>query len=212
VAASPPPIASKDAIAKLSAQAPTLRRAVEEQSVVLQTARGLATALKQGDGTVTLSLQPPRLGQLKVHLTLQDTMVAARLEPTTTAARQLLVDSEHSLRAALEARGLSVERIDVDAVKPPPHAIDVAPRPEAGGAKEHDVHPDNPGAGSAGPGNQGGHAGSGAEAHTGGASGQGVEAPPPAEGWTDSGALGTAELSYALDDGGVYRLHLNALA
>jgi hypothetical protein len=207
-----PVISSKDAISQLSAQAPVLRRAVEQQSLILQTARGLATAFKQGDGTVTLSLQPPRLGQLKVHLTLQDAVISAKIEPTTVAARKLLIDSEHSLRAALEARGLSVERIEVDAVKPSPHAFDPAPTPEANGAKDDGRRSDHPGGDSAGPGHEGDKPGSGAEAHAGAAMDGGAEAPGPADGVPVGMALGSGEVSYAIDGGGIYRLHLDALA
>jgi hypothetical protein len=160
-------MAAKDALQKLTGQAPALRRAVEQQSLVLQAARGMAQALKDGNGTITLNLQPPRLGQLKVHLTMQDASLTARIEPTSAAARQLLMDSQHSLRAALEARGLSVERIEVEAVKPPPHTADPTPAPEAHGATDGGVQPDHPGGDSAGPGDSGGQAGWGAEAHTG---------------------------------------------
>jgi flagellar hook-length control protein FliK len=207
-----PVVSTTDALSRLTAQAPVLRRAVEQQSVVLQAARGLATALKQGDGTITLSLQPPRLGQLKVHLTLQDTMVSARIEPTTAAARQLLIDSEHSLRAALEARGLSVERIEVDAAKPSPHAIDPAPTPEARSAKDDGLHSDHPGGDSAGPGHEGDKPGRGAESHAGEAGHGRTDASGPGEGLPAGVALGSAEVSYAIDGGGIYRLHLDALA
>jgi hypothetical protein len=208
-AAAPP----KDALKALTAQAPQLRRAVEQQSIVLQAARGLSNALKQGDGTVILNLQPPRLGQLKVHMTLHDAVISARIEPTTAAARQLLIDSEHSLRAALEARGLSVERIEVDAVKPPPHAIDPAPPTESRHAKEDGTKPDHPGGESAGAWNSrggGGSAGSGAEAHTGDARNGYAEASDPSG--TVGAVLGSASVSYVLDNGGAYRLHLDALA
>lgn len=207
IAGASTPISSKEALGKLSGQAPVLRRAVEQQSIVLQTARGLSAALKNGDGTVTLSLQPPRLGQLKVHLTVSDGLIQARMEPSSQAARQLLIDSEPSLRAALEARGLSVERIDVDAVKPSPHAHDAAPRQDSQSAADHGRQPDTPGGDSAGPGHQGrwgSHAGSGAEAHAGSA--ERTDAPDAEP------ALGSAAVTYALEGGGTYRLRLDALA
>ncbi len=200
-------MSSKDALNKLSAQAPVLQRAVEQQSIVLQTTRGLATALRQGDGTVTLSLQPPRLGRLKVHITVEDSMISARIEPSTETARQLLVGSEHSLRAALEARGLSVERIEVEAAKPPPHANDPAPPPEASHAKDEGLQPDHPGGENAGAWTRGDSAGSGAEAHTGDA-----RHDAEASGQGEAAQLGIGELSYVLDGGGTYRLRLDALA
>lgn len=95
-----------------TAAAPTPREVVTPQVV-----RGLALALQQGGGRVTLRLNPEHLGQVVVHVKVDNGTVNAGIETTDKAAHRLLQDSTESLRAALEARGLSVERIDV---YPPP--------------------------------------------------------------------------------------------
>lgn len=86
---------------------------VEDDEPLTQVSRGLSLALKQG-GRATLRLSPEALGELTVHLEVKGDQVAARLEPTTDSARHLLEARSHELWAALEARGLSVERIEID--------------------------------------------------------------------------------------------------
>jgi flagellar hook-length control protein FliK len=207
--ATPPAISAKDALKGLMAQAPALRRSVEEQSFTAQASRGLTAALKQGEGTVTLRLQPTHLGSLKVHITMQDSAVSAKIEPTNASARQLLLDSESSLRAALEARGLSVERIEVETVSPPPHlqhATDNIAAPEAPGARDSGVSPDHRGGEQAGSGRNWDQ--SGAEAHTGGSGEVGSE--DALSGVGDVPGLGA--VTYTLGSSGVYQLHINAVA
>lgn len=86
---------------------------VEDDEPLTQVSRGLSLALKQG-GKATLRLSPDSLGDLTIHLHVKDDQVTARLEPTTDSARHLLEAKSHELWAALEARGLSVERIEID--------------------------------------------------------------------------------------------------
>jgi flagellar hook-length control protein FliK len=78
-----------------------------------QFARGLSAALRQGGGTVTLHLKPQELGDLKIRLEIDGASVEARFEAATDEARGLLDQSIDSLRAALEAKGLEVERLSV---------------------------------------------------------------------------------------------------
>lgn len=78
-----------------------------------QVARGLAAALRRGDEQVVLRLHPESLGMVRVSLGVRNGAVTARLEPTTTSARELLENGLSSLRAALEARGLHVDRLVV---------------------------------------------------------------------------------------------------
>ena len=132
--------------------------------------------------------------------------MTAKLEASNESARRLLVESEPSLRAALEARGLSVERIEVTAVVREPGAT-----PEASSNNNHGAPREHPGAENAG-GSGGQSSGRGAEAHHGGSgSGDGGDSPIlEPEGASDGSAR--AEVSYALDAGGVYRLRLDAVA
>lgn len=104
------------------AQKPGGARLTQDAEVVPQVARGLAAAMRQRDGTVTMRLAPGNLGPLKATVTVLGGSVVARLEPTTESARKLLDDSKDTLRTALEARGLHVDRIEVsgDSVKAEP--------------------------------------------------------------------------------------------
>ncbi|MFA6043452.1 MAG: flagellar hook-length control protein FliK [Phycisphaerales bacterium] len=86
---------------------------VEDHEPLTQVSRGLSLALRQG-GNATLRLAPDSLGELTIHLNIKDDQVSARLQPTTESARHLLEAKSHELWAALEARGLSVERIEID--------------------------------------------------------------------------------------------------
>lgn len=78
-----------------------------------QLGRGLAAALRQGGGTVTMRLQPEALGDMKIKMDLEPGRVAARFEVATDQARELLDKSMDTLRSALEARGLDVERLEI---------------------------------------------------------------------------------------------------
>lgn len=86
---------------------------VEDDEPVTQVTQGLTLALRQG-GKATLRLNPESLGELTIHLKVHGESVSARIEPTTESARHLLETKSHELWAALEARGLSVERIEID--------------------------------------------------------------------------------------------------
>ena len=104
---------------------PTLLRQAE-QPPLRQLASALAAALRKGEGSVTINLRPEHLGPMKVDLRVEGNLASAIFHPTTESARQLLAGSEASLRGALEARGLRVDRIDI------------APLPEATPATARD--------------------------------------------------------------------------
>lgn len=78
-----------------------------------QVARGLAAALQQRGGSVTLRLHPETLGQLRVQMELAGGTVSVRLAVGSAQARDLLDSTLANLRSSLEAKGLSVEKVDV---------------------------------------------------------------------------------------------------
>lgn len=87
--------------------------ATSDETIVAQLGRGLAAALRQKGGSVLIRLAPEGLGQLRVHLTLEESQVTARLETTSPEARDLLIKGEDDLRAALESRGLQVKGVEI---------------------------------------------------------------------------------------------------
>lgn len=106
-----------------------------ERAPMPQVVRGLALALKQGGGRVTLRLNPDHLGSVVINVRVEGSKVAARLETSGDAAHRLLRDSLDGLRSALEARGLSVERIELA----PPPTPDSSPREHRFGSSPGDA-------------------------------------------------------------------------
>ena len=84
-----------------------------QHAVEAQVARGLAAALQQKDGSVTLRLNPENLGFVRIQISVQGGSVEGLIEASSEPARLLLESSLHTLRGALEARGLEVSRLSV---------------------------------------------------------------------------------------------------
>lgn len=80
---------------------------------VAQTAKALAAAVKREGGTFVMRLNPENLGLLKVRVETKAGNVNARVEASESSARQLLVEDIESLRSALEAHGVCVEKIEI---------------------------------------------------------------------------------------------------
>jgi flagellar hook-length control protein FliK len=111
-----------------------------DDKLAAQAARGLAAAIRQGRGSVTLRLTPEALGDLRIRVNLSDARVQATFEVETDQARQLLDKSLADLRTALEARGLEIESLDVRVAERTGHAPDHDPGNSFGGAggEQHD--------------------------------------------------------------------------
>ncbi|MBK9189283.1 MAG: flagellar hook-length control protein FliK [Phycisphaerales bacterium] len=84
-----------------------------DRQIHAQAVRGIAAAVKQGGGSITLRVEPEHLGALRVRVEVKGHKVSALVEAGTEPARRLLEEGRESLRAALEARGLNVERVEV---------------------------------------------------------------------------------------------------
>lgn len=130
-----------------SAQQPSFESKFEdEQKFAAQLSRGLAAALRQGGGTVTMRLHPESLGSLTIRMDLHAGRVGASFEVQSDQARQLLNENMTTLRTALEARGMDVERLDVRLAEPMErnggmHTSDAGPRQhQSGGAGDDDQH------------------------------------------------------------------------
>ena len=125
-----------DATTRPSAPSPQPASNSKADKLLAQVSRALAAALRQNGGTVTLRLKPEELGDLKVRLQLQDGRVDARFEVRTDRARELLDKSIGALRSALEAHGLTIDRLSIRALP-----ADSAPAPH------HDTRDHSPGSG-----------------------------------------------------------------
>jgi len=91
----------------------TSREAETPARLEAQIARGLAAALRQREGRVTIRLTSELLGKLRVDLEISADRITAQIAASTDQARRLLEENVVSLRTALEATGLGVERIEV---------------------------------------------------------------------------------------------------
>ncbi|MEM8835408.1 MAG: flagellar hook-length control protein FliK [Planctomycetota bacterium] len=98
--------------------------------VVDHAARGIAAVLAQKGGSLTMKLNPPALGELRIEMNLSKQSVEVRLEAGTAAARDLLSLGLPALRESLQSKGLSVERLSVQASA---HAAPSAPGANASG-------------------------------------------------------------------------------
>ncbi|MCC5828260.1 MAG: flagellar hook-length control protein FliK [Phycisphaeraceae bacterium] len=90
----------------------------QDQANVARLGRALNSGIAQRGGSVTLRLNPPEMGLVRVSLQVTDTTVTARFAAQTPEARQMLERSVEQLRASLERHGLHVERLVVREMPP----------------------------------------------------------------------------------------------
>ena len=108
--AAPPPPAT-------NVLAPTQPLSGEDQANVARVVRGIVNAVNQNGGSVTLRLQPPDLGFVRVELEFTDGAVRAAFQSEQPAVRTLLIQQMSQLRQALESHGLQVDRLDVQTMQ-----------------------------------------------------------------------------------------------
>lgn len=75
--------------------------------------RGLANAVQQRGGAVTLRLTPPEMGTVRIQMQITGTNVSASFHAESASAQTLLTTQLSQLRTALESKGMSVERLSV---------------------------------------------------------------------------------------------------
>ncbi len=90
----------------------------DAQANLATAARGLTVAARQGGGTVTLRLQPPELGVLRVQMEMAQGTVRASFTTQHENVGSLLTQQMTQLRHALESQGLTVERLEVQVQQP----------------------------------------------------------------------------------------------
>ena len=80
---------------------------------------------------MTMRLNPPELGEVRVQMSLSRGVVSAEFQATTSQAHALLDRNLTVLRHALESQGLTVDRLNVHAAPPTGHSM---MRDESGGS------------------------------------------------------------------------------
>lgn len=106
-----PTLAVRLASANTPAQTYTEQQVNEQQTVSLMS-RGLQAALAQKGGTLTLRLNPPTLGSMRIDVQMQQGALTASIEASTAAAHDVLTKNIETLRQALESRGIDVQRVE----------------------------------------------------------------------------------------------------
>ncbi len=94
-------------------QLPTRGAPIDEEQFSGRVLRGLTTMVNQRGGALTMRLDPPDLGQLRVQMTVMQGVVTASFQAESAQAQQLLERNLAVLRIALEGQGLTVERLTV---------------------------------------------------------------------------------------------------
>lgn len=75
--------------------------------------RGLGALANQRGGTLSIRLDPPSLGDVRITMTVLNGRVSAELVTRSAEAQTLLRADLSALRQALESQGLSVDRLSV---------------------------------------------------------------------------------------------------
>ena len=85
-----------------------------EPSTLPGVRKGLAVLANQKGGTLTMRLDPPSLGPLRLEMAVDAGRVRVQMLAGSESARALLGSNLGMLRTALEDRGLAVERLVVE--------------------------------------------------------------------------------------------------
>ena len=105
--------------ARTSVLSEVLSRSANESKLVersaMITARGMNALASQRGGSLTMRLDPPSLGQVIIRMSVSDGVVQAELHASNNAGRVVMERGLETLRASLESRGLTVERLSVQA-------------------------------------------------------------------------------------------------
>jgi flagellar hook-length control protein FliK len=102
-----------DPAASPAMPAPDLAVADEPHPAAQLASKGVGILANQRGGAITMRLEPPALGQLRIELQIHQGAVVADFTAATPEARVLLEANLGMLRERLESQGLSVERISV---------------------------------------------------------------------------------------------------
>ena len=87
---------------------------VDDRASVVSAQRGLAAAVRQNGGSITIKMVPEALGALRIQMSISGGAVDVQFDATTEQAREVLHRNIESLRQSLTNKGLGVERMQVN--------------------------------------------------------------------------------------------------
>lgn len=109
-----PTAQSVDASRQVQAQAQAALNTSDNDSLnTARITRGLANAVQQRGGAVTLRLTPPEMGTVRIQMQITGTSISASFHAESSSAQTLLTNQLAQLRSALESKGMSVDRLTV---------------------------------------------------------------------------------------------------
>jgi flagellar hook-length control protein FliK len=93
---------------------PTLERTELHESILSQVREKLAAPeAGNGNGQITLKLNPRELGDLQIHLRMQDSKVSVEITAQNQVVRDALVQNLDQLKETLSRQNIPMERFDV---------------------------------------------------------------------------------------------------
>jgi flagellar hook-length control protein FliK len=96
--------------------------------------RGIKTLVNQHGGAMTMRLDPPELGHVRIEMSIVRGVVTASFQAAAEPARELLQQTLPMLRHALEQQGLAVDRLTLHG-SPSTQGAAAAPSRELGHAQ-----------------------------------------------------------------------------
>ena len=107
-----------------------------------QILRVIRSQIGQDRSHVTMRLDPPSLGSIRITMDLQQSKLELRIETESPLAQRLLSGKADVLREALESSGITIERLEIRSQTPSADTRDLArdddgdPRQAGGGSTE----------------------------------------------------------------------------
>lgn len=125
----------------------------QQEKMIAQVQRGLASLLRSSDSEMTLRLTPERLGELRIQIKRDGDRIALRLTTQSAEARDLLQSGSEDLARALQSKGVQVERVLIEHNSPGPanqggfdahgnHSQDHGADQRHHGSRDHTDQPD----------------------------------------------------------------------
>ncbi len=121
--ATPSTQSSTPALGTLAATPPA-GDSLEADANVSRVVRGVYGVIKQNGGTMTIRMDPPDLGTVRIHVQIKGGIVNAHFGTSHDAVRALLNQQMGQLRHALEVQGLTVDRLQVQTTSQDSAAFD----------------------------------------------------------------------------------------
>jgi flagellar hook-length control protein FliK len=125
-------------------QATVPTRVVELQNAVDAVRATFTMAVRQGVSQARISLSPESLGGLKISLSQTSEGLIARVVAEHPAALQTLQQSSSELRQSLEASGVNLLRLDIEAQGQSGATPDQAGQAATGGSSARSAEADEP--------------------------------------------------------------------